>query len=144
MGKLVSVRNITEQKLIEAKLQQIAITDALTGLANHRHFYELLEQNRKGLYAKSPISHWSMFDIDLFKQINDTHGHLVGDQVLREIAMHRKAALRPYDILCRYGGEEFTLILPDTKPGEAVQIAERLREDHSKKRLSHRRELTSK
>jgi diguanylate cyclase (GGDEF)-like protein len=129
MGKLITIRNITDQKQIETQLQQLAITDALTGLANHRHFYELLDQeveraNRNG----HPFS-LVMIDIDLFKQVNDTYGHLVGDQVLRELAAVGQNDLRVYDILCRYGGEEFTLILPETNPDEACEIAERLRKE---------------
>jgi diguanylate cyclase (GGDEF)-like protein/PAS domain S-box-containing protein len=129
MGKLITIRNITEQKRVEAKLQQIAITDALTGLANHRHFYELLDQELERATRNGQPFSLVMIDIDLFKQVNDTFGHLVGDQVLREIAVIGQRGLRAYDILCRYGGEEFALILPETLPDEACEIADRLRQE---------------
>jgi len=127
-GRLITARDITAQKLVEEQLQHLAITDALTGLANHRHFYELIDQElERSRRYQQPFA-IIMFDLDLFKQVNDTHGHLVGDQVLREIANVCKGSLRQYDIICRYGGEEFSVILPNTHQREASITAERLRQ----------------
>ncbi len=126
-GRLITIRNITAQKLVEEQLQYLAITDALTGLANHRHFYELLDQEQERARRSHHPFSVIMFDIDLFKQVNDTHGHLVGDQVLREIATICKHSLRQYDIICRYGGEEFSMILPNTPLQDAAHTADRLR-----------------
>ncbi len=127
-GTIITIRDITSQKRIEDQLQYLAITDSLTGLANHRHFYELLnnelERSKRSFEPFSVI----MLDIDHFKRVNDTHGHLVGDQVLREISIECLKTLRQYDIVCRYGGEEFSIILPETDVRSAAATAERLRQ----------------
>ena len=127
-GTIITIRDITSQKRIEDQLQYLAITDSLTGLANHRHFYELLnnelERSKRSFIPFSVI----MFDIDHFKQVNDTHGHLIGDQVLREISIVCQTGLRQYDIVCRYGGEELSIILPGSDLRSAAATAERLRE----------------
>lgn len=127
LGNLITIRNITDQKRIESQLHQLAITDSLTGLTNHRHFYELLRleinRARRLRHQLSAI----LFDIDHFKQVNDQNGHLVGDQILRELAQNCKQELRPYDIFARYGGEEFIILMPETNLTDAYVIAERLR-----------------
>ena len=69
-----------------------------------------------------------MFDADHFKKFNDTYGHDQGDRVLKMLGSVMKAALRPYDVPCRYGGEEFTVVLPNTGPQDAMLVAERLRQ----------------
>lgn len=69
-----------------------------------------------------------MADVDYFKKINDSHGHVAGDQVLREVARRLKQGLRDYDVLCRYGGEEFLIMLPHTGEFEAMEVAQRLRQ----------------
>ncbi|OCW98357.1 diguanylate cyclase [Alishewanella sp. HH-ZS] len=102
--------------------------DALTGLLNRHH----MEQRLKGeiqrcVRAKDRCS-FLLFDIDFFKQVNDTYGHLTGDTVLRHVAALAKSHLRPYDSLFRYGGEEFLLCLPGTAADEALKVAERLRQ----------------
>lgn len=127
LGKLITVRNITDQKQLESQLRNLAITDSLTGLTNHRHFYELLQvEINRARRLEHPLS-VIMFDIDHFKQVNDHHGHLVGDQILRDLAQTGKMELRPYDIFARYGGEEFIILMPATNHSEALLIAERLR-----------------
>jgi diguanylate cyclase (GGDEF)-like protein len=104
-----------------------SIRDPLTGLFNRRYFEEILERllNRgnQGEYAVSLI----MLDIDHFKQINDTFGHLAGDAVLRDVGIFLKGSVRPTDIVCRYGGEEFAIILPECPIKIAEQRAEKLR-----------------
>ena len=133
LGFLFTMRDITEQKRLENKLQEFAITDALTGIFNHRHFYELYEKEyNRAIRKEHPLS-LVMFDLDHFKQINDTYGHLAGDQILKEVSMVCKGLLRTYDVFARYGGEEFIIILPETNSQEAAALAERLRtaiEDH--------------
>lgn len=109
------------------EVQRLAGTDELTGLHNRRYFFELAEHefDRAQRYAR-PLSA-IMIDIDHFKQVNDTYGHAVGDQVLRAVAERCRCNLREVDVLGRYGGEEFVVLLPETELEAARQAAERLR-----------------
>jgi diguanylate cyclase (GGDEF)-like protein len=117
------------RKLANARMQieKIAITDELTGLFNRRHiltrFAEEFEKVKRLQLSVSCI----LADIDHFKAINDQYGHLKGDEVLRQVASVLKSTVRGYDIVGRYGGEEFLIILPDTHLGDAKQFAERMR-----------------
>lgn len=110
------------------KLYALAITDPLTGLHNRRHFFELarLEIASAERYQK-PLSAL-MLDLDHFKQVNDTYGHLAGDLVLQAFAQRTLFCVREVDVVGRYGGEEFALLLPDTTLAGAMELAERLRE----------------
>ncbi len=106
---------------------EMAITDALTGLFNRRymetHLGTLLEQaSSRG----KPLS-VLILDIDYFKSINDTHGHDAGDDVLREFALRIRKSIRNIDLACRYGGEEFVVVMPETDMAVATMVAERLR-----------------
>lgn len=109
------------------KLQALAHLDPLTGLSNRRDFearalYELARAQRH----RRPLSVLSL-DVDHFKRINDSHGHDVGDEVLRVLAGVARQELREHDLLARFGGEEFVALLPDTALDEALVVAERLR-----------------
>lgn len=112
----------------QKRLEQMATTDGLTGLAN-RHALDLLltqavhESERHG----NPMSA-IMFDVDHFKEINDRHGHLIGDSVLQGIAAAIRSRLRASDIVCRWGGEEFLVILKNTEPEAAGRLAEDIRQ----------------
>ena len=119
-------------------IQNMAITDDLTGLYNRRKFYELATQEfeRSRRYAR-PLS-VIMLDIDHFKKVNDTYGHAIGDQVLQELARLAKTSLRTVDILARYGGEEFVIMLPETTIEEASKTAERFRVNTAKATLPTR------
>jgi len=109
------------------EVHRLAITDALTGLFNHRHFYSQLEQElRRNRRYGHPLS-LIMLDIDLFKQYNDLNGHLAGDEALRLVAARLKSSTRSADIVARYGGDEFGIILPETDPRQAWAQAERVR-----------------
>lgn len=108
-------------------LEELSKKDGLTNLFNRRYFQErVTEEFSRARRYDFPMS-FIIFDIDHFKDINDTHGHPAGDEVLRHIAKMLTSNIRDVDIPARYGGEEFTLILPHTKLCNAVAVAERLR-----------------
>ena len=110
-----------------AQLEALAITDPLTGLANRRRLMSRLDEEvSRAQRYKTPLS-VVMIDIDHFKQVNDTHGHAMGDAVLRNIGAMLKSCVRTTDLAARYGGEEFTLVLPHTDVPAALQVAENLR-----------------
>jgi len=108
-------------------VEQLAARDALTGLANRRSFDKALEREiSRARRSGQPLS-LAFLDIDLFKAVNDTHGHGRGDDVLRRVAEALRFHARPVDFVARVGGEEFILLLPDTAPDEAVAAADRIR-----------------
>jgi diguanylate cyclase (GGDEF)-like protein len=108
-------------------LRERAFRDDMTGLYNHRFFQEALESEiQRAIRYKHPVS-LLILDIDSFKNINDTFGHLTGDYVLKEISEIMLKLVRPGDIVARYGGEEFTIILPDTGKAGANVLAQRVR-----------------
>lgn len=109
------------------ELMHLANFDGLTNLYNHRFFHEAMEDAWKRAKENDASVALVMFDIDYFKMFNDIRGHQAGDQVLALIAELCRKNCRPQDIPCRYGGEEFSIILPDTRTEEALSIAERLR-----------------
>ncbi len=110
-----------------AEFERLSLTDSLTGVANRRHLNERAQVEIATVRRKrSPLA-VVMFDIDNFKNVNDTYGHAVGDTVLRRIANVAKEWLRPPDLIARVGGEEFALLLPGVGLPEAVAIAERIR-----------------
>ncbi|MFT7558628.1 MAG: diguanylate cyclase (GGDEF)-like protein [Flavobacteriales bacterium] len=103
-------------------------TDDLTSLFNHRHFALSLEQEIERTRRSQHPTTLILLDIDHFKAVNDTYGHVVGDSVLQEVAKVFVGAVRKIDIPCRYGGEEFGIILPSTPTIVGTQVAERIRE----------------
>lgn len=119
---------VTENSRLVQRLEQLADHDGLTELPNHRHTLELLrrECERVGRYAGGVSV--LMLDIDHFKDVNEIHGHLAGDTVLREVARLLAAGVRAVDVVGRYGGEEFLAILPQTEIEDARRLAERLRQ----------------
>ncbi|WP_235937176.1 sensor domain-containing diguanylate cyclase [Vreelandella azerica] len=122
-----TVQDITEQQRLEDELARNAITDHLTGAYNRKRFDEEIEKTLARRRRNGVISALIMLDIDHFKPINDTHGHDVGDDVLVALTRLLSANLRVPDLLARWGGEEFVIILPDTDLLEARHLAERLR-----------------
>ncbi|GGD76116.1 sensor domain-containing diguanylate cyclase [Lacimicrobium alkaliphilum] len=130
-------RNQLDQELIRArrqleehseKLYQLSVTDELTGLVNRRQLKrraeQLLAQARR---SQSPVS-VAVLDIDNFKQVNDTEGHLAGDEILKRLADVLREHARASDVVGRYGGEEFSFVLPDTCESDALMFARRLHE----------------
>lgn len=121
-------RHVSQQlTLAQAELKKMALTDALTQLPNHRAVVDQLEKEleRARRYGR-PFS-LLFFDADRFKHVNDTHGHAVGDAVLRQISSRANSVLRGGDMLGRFGGEEFVLLLPEADADTARQVAERVR-----------------
>jgi diguanylate cyclase (GGDEF)-like protein/PAS domain S-box-containing protein len=129
-GTLVQLQS-SRQRVEEqnGELRRLASRDSLTGCFNRRAFFELAGE----LFAQARQGHTAlcclMVDIDHFKQFNDNHGHAVGDQVIQVVARSLAAGLRQTDVLGRYGGEEFCIVLPGATPQEALAVAERMRVD---------------
>ena len=128
LKRVLKERDLTQERVrMMEKLQKLAITDGLTKLHNSRSFYSQIEVevDRFNRY-KHPLS-LLLLDIDHFKHYNDTYGHLEGDKVLVKISQIIRSCLRKLDTAYRYGGEEFTVILPETTCEEARNVAERIR-----------------
>jgi diguanylate cyclase (GGDEF)-like protein/PAS domain S-box-containing protein len=122
------VFDLTERKLLEAELHNMAYHDPLTGVHNRRSFMDRLTQEIFRVARSQETSCLLMLDIDHFKNVNDTHGHDVGDRVLKHLVTLLQSRLRTADCLGRLGGEEFAILLPDTDLAGAHDLAEQLRE----------------
>lgn len=120
-----------QQRYLEAceDLRVQAARDSLTSLWNHAAILDQLEQElSRGVRQRTPLG-LLMADIDYFKQVNDTHGHATGDEVLRQVARTFKGIVRPYDSVGRYGGEEFLFVLPGCESESTLKLGERVREE---------------
>jgi diguanylate cyclase (GGDEF)-like protein len=130
---LASIQRAIQKRQLEARnlqlvkeLEEMAIRDPLTGIYNHRHMHTCLsDEIARALRYEHPFS-VMMIDIDHFKQVNDTYGHLVGDFVLKRMVHLLEEQVRLTDTLFRYGGEEFLILLPETEKYEATLVADRL------------------
>ena len=123
----LALKNAAEHR----KAQSLAITDELTGVYNRRAFQKVLDRElRRSKRYQKPLS-LIMLDVDGFKAINDTYGHEAGDSVLKTLASQLQGSIREIDFLARYGGDEFAVILPETKAEEAAILAERLKKNIS-------------
>lgn len=112
---------------LQEELRKAALSDYLTGLPNRRSVIASLEAEiARAERTKEPFS-VALLDIDHFKSINDTYGHVTGDDVLAEVARRMRSAVRIYDVVGRYGGEEFLLIFPGLVGEDSLQICERVR-----------------
>ena len=118
-----SARKVELEKT-NTELQALATTDGLTGVFNHRHFDEQLEKISADAKAVSLL----MIDVDHFKLFNDTFGHPAGDRVLQKVADALRAVARKSDIVVRYGGEEFAVLMSDSEADPALALAERIRQ----------------
>jgi two-component system cell cycle response regulator len=107
---------------------EMAITDQLTGLHNRRYMARHLDSLISNAQKSNKPLAFLIMDIDHFKSVNDTHGHDIGDIVLKEFALRLRRNVRGIDLACRYGGEEFVVVMPDTDVDFAYTIAERLRQ----------------
>jgi len=126
-------RGAGQLKVAHEKLESMAKTDALTDIANRGHLMvrgqEEFERLRRYGMKNQPVISLGciMLDLDYFKRINDSKGHLAGDYVLKGVAQRLKESVRPYDIIGRFGGEEFAVLLPDTNLEQSLVVAERIR-----------------
>lgn len=130
-GKEALERRVDErtQALLAANqhLERLAVTDPLTGAANRRQLFVLLEQERQRIVGREDGMAILLIDLDHFKRINDHFGHAAGDAVLCEFVRRSRAAVRSTDSVCRYGGEEFVILLPGLACAAALALGERLR-----------------
>ena len=109
-----------------ARLEHLAQTDCLTGLYNHRFFHDRLRSELNRASRAGDAVSVLMLDIDDFKRVNDVHGHEAGDEVLQRVAVLLATSARDSDVVCRVGGEEFALVMPSCRAGDAVELAKRL------------------
>lgn len=114
------------QRVIDS-LSELSLKDPLTGLGNRRYFRSALDRAIEIVARSGESILLLLLDIDHFKQINDTHGHLIGDQVLKAVGHCLAGCVRPMDTVARYGGEEFAMILPNCRPSCGRAVAERIR-----------------
>ena len=121
----VALQNLRQFQLIE----ELSYTDSMTGLYNYRFFYKrLTEELTRAKRHRRKLS-LVIFDLDEFKSYNDRFGHQVGDEILRQLSGYTKSIVRSIDVVCRYGGEEFCVIMPDTDREEVEMFVDRLREE---------------
>jgi diguanylate cyclase (GGDEF)-like protein len=126
-SKEKSERFADELRKANSRLEEMASRDGLTNLYNHRYFQEILGKEMARAKRYNTSLSLIMFDIDYFKEVNDSFGHPAGDEVLINLSRAISKAIRPSDIVARYGGEEFAVILPETSEKGLKVFAERLR-----------------
>jgi diguanylate cyclase (GGDEF)-like protein len=120
-------RNVTDRKSVEAELAHLAHHDGLTTLANRLTLQRQLEQALSLATRQQRLGALVLFDLDHFKEVNDAHGHMIGDQLLRMVASRLRPALRESDTFARFGGDEFAVVAPDIAgPAGAADLAQRL------------------
>jgi diguanylate cyclase (GGDEF)-like protein len=131
LRKEISVRFEVEDALRRShkRYQELALKDPLTEINNRRNFYDITTKELKRIQRKGGVATIGMLDVDHFKKFNDTYGHLAGDACLKIIATKMKDMVREIDTVGRYGGEEFTILLPDTSVQDGFKVAERLRNE---------------
>ncbi|UCE04598.1 MAG: sensor domain-containing diguanylate cyclase [bacterium] len=123
----LEIAKVLDKSLLFQHTKELSITDDLTGLYNRRYFNQRFEREvQRAKRYRRPLS-ILMVDIDYFKNYNDINGHLLGDEVLKKVAILLESNLRKADIVARYGGEEFVILLPEINKSHADQVAEKLR-----------------
>ena len=129
MAKMILIGEVTDSVNLMKELENAAYIDSLTGIYNRKHFYELANADIERALRMNQSIYTAMLDLDFFKNVNDTYGHAAGDIVLKTTAGVIRQTIRTYDLLCRYGGEEFVLLITDLDAPEAFNLMERIRED---------------
>lgn len=141
--ELVETQKALELKNLELAqanelLAKLSITDKLTNLYNRRYFDEALQKELERALRSGHSLALLIFDVDKFKNYNDTNGHMAGDELLTELAAVIKDSIRGIDIACRYGGEEFVVLCPETNISQSLIVAERIRINVEKYPFKHR------
>jgi diguanylate cyclase (GGDEF)-like protein/putative nucleotidyltransferase with HDIG domain len=127
-GRLAAARQLAAERKARAEAERLSRIDVMTGLYNRRHAMETIEHELARAGRQGGAVAVLMFDVDLFKRVNDAHGHAGGDEVLIEVARRLKAGVRSWDIVARVGGEEFCIVAPDIESeAAAADLGERLR-----------------
>ncbi len=136
-------RLFLQKKSIEhamAIVESQSMTDDVTGIYNHRHILEEIEREVERAWRYHRIVSGIMIDVDNFKEANDSYGHLTGDSVLRDLAKLLSGSIRKVDIIGRYGGDEFLVILPETPLAAAREVAERIQQNVRQYRFKTQRD----
>ncbi|MFC1676924.1 diguanylate cyclase [Planctomycetota bacterium] len=121
------INNVLRNIELEEQILSLANTDALTGLANRRHFFNILEREILRAKIRGRSLSVMMLDIDHFKSVNDTYGHLAGDEIIKQVGKVLMENIYPLDVAGRYGGEEFIILMPGTSSSRGMEAAEKLR-----------------
>ena len=129
IARIVFLSDITDNVILMQKLEKAAYIDTLTGIYNRKHFFELAHADIERAIRLNHSIYTAMLDLDLFKSINDTYGHVAGDIVLKNAAAIIRQTIRSYDLVGRYGGEEFILLITDLDETMAHNLMERIREN---------------
>lgn len=129
IAKTIIFGDVTDNIMLMKKLENAAYIDALTGLYNRKHFFELAAVDIERALRLNQSIFTAMLDLDFFKGVNDTYGHTAGDLVLRKTGEIIRHTIRSYDLLGRYGGEEFVLLITNLDEETAIQLMERIREN---------------
>jgi len=126
LDQLSQARDEMQRK--NEELERLSTRDSLTGCLNRRAFFSAFEPRLQSARASGSTVACLMIDIDHFKAVNDNHGHGIGDRVIQEVARVLEGSFRPTDLVCRYGGEEFSVVLPNVTRGHALVVAEHVRQ----------------
>jgi diguanylate cyclase len=140
-SKLDTAEHRLEEQAVEIEAYiSRSLTDPLTGLPNRREFNDRLEERMGAWTRRREVFSLLLLDVDHFKKLNDQHGHVVGDQVLASIGRALRGAIRREDAVARYGGEEFAILLPSTSLGQAIKVAQKVREAVARATVEHNHE----
>jgi len=137
VARIILLTEITDSVRLMKELENAAYIDGLTGLYNRKHFAELVNAEVERAQRLNQTIYTAMLDLDFFKNVNDTYGHIAGDVVLKITAGVIRQTIRAYDLLCRYGGEEFALLILDLDVMDALNLLERIRENIESAEISY-------
>jgi len=129
IARIIIFSDITDSVILMKKLENAACFDCLTGLYNRKHFSELANVDIKRMLRLNRAIYIGMLDLDFFKSVNDTFGHAAGDMILKATAGIIRQTIRSYDLVGRYGGEEFAFLITDMEPREVLMLVERIRKN---------------